>query len=90
MGRAFCETLMDFSDENPTKVIRMRRRLKKIRRRERRARKKLAALKKLESEQSDDGTVNTTRVKVDTAVVVKVDTDHTYSPVAKQPVAASV
>lgn len=47
MGRAFCETLMDYADDNPTKVNRFLRRVKKIRRRERKARKKAAKLKKL-------------------------------------------
>lgn len=50
MGRAFCETLMDYTDENSTKVNRCLRRVKKIRRRERKARKKAAKLKKLELE----------------------------------------
>lgn len=42
MGRAFCETLLDYSDENPVKVKRnekLRARIKKIRKRERRQRK---------------------------------------------------
>lgn len=50
MGRAFCETLVDFTDENPTKVNRAKRFVKKMRRRERRARKKEAKLKKLAEE----------------------------------------
>lgn len=50
IGRAFCETLMDYSDENPIKVnriIKLFKRLKKQRRREKKLRK-LAKLKKLE------------------------------------------
>lgn len=42
MGRAFCETLMDYYDENPNKVNKVRRftiRLKKMRRLERKLRK---------------------------------------------------
>lgn len=49
IGRAFCETLMDYSDENPIKVMRIKRRLKKIRKRERRL-LKVARLKKLAEE----------------------------------------
>lgn len=55
MGRAFCETLMDYTDENPNKVNRAKRWLKKTRRKERRARKKEAKLRKLaEAELSAD------------------------------------
>lgn len=49
IGRSFCETLLDFSDENPTKVIKLKKRIRKMRRIERRVRRaakqaKLAAL----------------------------------------------
>lgn len=39
LGRVFCETLMDFSDENPTKVIKLKKTLKKMRKLERRKRR---------------------------------------------------
>lgn len=55
MGRAFCETLMDYTDDNSTKVNRCLRRVKKIRRRERKARKKAAKLKKLALEGCVEG-----------------------------------
>lgn len=49
MGRAFCETLLDYCDDNPTKVKRnakLLKRIKKIRKREKREQKALK-LKKL-------------------------------------------
>lgn len=49
VGRAFCETLLDYSDENPVKVKRnekLRARIKKIRKRERRQRKQIKQQKK--------------------------------------------
>lgn len=49
IGRAFCETLMDYADENPIKVYKFKKRIKKIRRRERRL-EKAAKLKKLAEE----------------------------------------
>lgn len=38
MGRAFCETLLDYSDENPNKVMKrliLKKKIKKIRKHER-------------------------------------------------------
>lgn len=49
MGRAFCETLLDYCDENPNKVkkqTKLFKQIKKIRRREKREKKALK-LKKL-------------------------------------------
>lgn len=49
MGRAFCETLLDYYDDTPTKVnkrSRFLRKIKKIRKREKRERK-AQKLKKL-------------------------------------------
>lgn len=39
LGRVFCETLMDFSDDNPNKVIKLKKTLKKMRKLERRKRR---------------------------------------------------
>lgn len=39
LGRVYCETLMDFSDDNPTKVIKLKKTLKKMRKLERRRRR---------------------------------------------------
>ena len=48
IGRAFCETLMDYSDENPIKVNKLKKRIRKIRKREKRLKK--AKLKQLAEE----------------------------------------
>lgn len=47
IGRAFCETLMDYSDENPIKV-KKRERIKKILKRMRKKERKLRKAAKLE------------------------------------------
>lgn len=54
LGRAFCETLMDYYDENPIKVKRVKiylKYLKRIRKRERKARKAAKKAKKLAEDQ---------------------------------------
>lgn len=53
IGRAFCETLMDYSDENPIKVKkreRFKRILKRMRKKERKLRKAAKLEKKLAKE----------------------------------------
>ncbi|KAI8120336.1 Cytosolic carboxypeptidase Nna1 [Lucilia cuprina] len=62
MGRAFCETLLDYCDENPNKVKRntkLLKRIKKIRKREKREQKALK-LKKL----ADQGCIIEEKFKV--------------------------
>jgi hypothetical protein len=43
LGRAFCETLMDYYDDNPLKVNRLVKDIKKMRKEQRKARKALKA-----------------------------------------------
>lgn len=53
IGRAFCETLLDYSDESPTKVKRQMKiikQIKKIRKREKREQKALKLKKLAEQE----------------------------------------
>lgn len=50
LGRAYCETLMDYYDENPLKVNAIHRQIKKIRKRERKLRKAAKAKKLAEEE----------------------------------------
>lgn len=48
MGRAFCETLLDYSDENPNKVMKrliLKKKIKKIRKHERAQRRAAKATK---------------------------------------------
>lgn len=63
LGRAFCETLMDYSDDNPIKVNRakkIRLRIKKLRKRERRARKAAKQKKLAEAQgcETNNGDIN--------------------------------
>jgi hypothetical protein len=48
LGRAFCETLMDYYDDNPLKVNKLMPHLKKMRKEQRKARKALKAKRKAE------------------------------------------
>lgn len=50
IGRAYCETLMDYYDDNPVKVNRFLIRLDKIRKKERKMKRALKQAKKKEKE----------------------------------------
>lgn len=56
IGRSFCETLLDYADESPNKVIEMRRQIKNMRRRERKLRR--ARMKRIAAE------VKFTRIRI--------------------------
>lgn len=48
IGRAFCETLLDYSDENPNKVmkrLKLKKKIKKMRKHERAQRRAAKSLK---------------------------------------------
>lgn len=46
LGRAYCETLMDYYDDNPVKVNRFLKLIEKIRKKERKMKRALKAAKK--------------------------------------------
>ena len=65
MGRAFCETLMDYYDENPNKVNKVRRctiRLKRMRRTEKKQRKAMKAQRLEELARLQEATLQTEKV----------------------------
>lgn len=66
MGRAFCETLLDYCDENPNKVKRhakLFKQIKKIRKREKREQKALKLQK-----MADQGCIISDKLKVKRSV----------------------
>lgn len=66
MGRAFCETLLDYCDENPNKVKRhakLFKQIKKIRKREKREQKALKLQK-----MADQGCILSEKLKVKRSV----------------------
>ncbi len=73
IGRAFCETLMDYSDENPIKV-KKRERIKKILKRMRKKERKLRKAAKLEKKLAKERQLMEFLVEGPTNCAQKIDT----------------